>query len=83
VAAESRYIELALAALGPMREMLARYPQGFAQWLIALGCALAHPREVSIVGDVEAAATRPCSTRVPPAIVLTRCSRLESPGLSL
>jgi hypothetical protein len=26
---------------------------------------------------------RPCSTRVPPAIVLIRSSRLESPGLSL
>ena len=30
----------------------------FAQWLIALGCALVHPREVSIVGTVEAADTR-------------------------
>jgi uncharacterized protein YyaL (SSP411 family) len=49
---------LALAALGPMQEMLARYPLGFAQSLIALAYVLAHPREVSIVGDVEAADTQ-------------------------
>jgi uncharacterized protein YyaL (SSP411 family) len=58
LAVEPRYLELARGALGPMQEMLARYPLGFAQWLIALGYALAHPREVSIVGDVEAADTR-------------------------
>jgi hypothetical protein len=58
VAVGPRYLELALAALGPMREMLARYPLGFAQWLAALDYVLAHPREVSIVGDVEAADTR-------------------------
>jgi hypothetical protein len=49
---------LARAALGPMQEMLARYPLGFVQWLIALDYALAHPREVSIAGDVEAGDTR-------------------------
>jgi uncharacterized protein YyaL (SSP411 family) len=38
--------------------MLARYPLGFAQWLIALDHVLAHPREVSIVGNVEAADTQ-------------------------
>jgi uncharacterized protein YyaL (SSP411 family) len=32
LAVEPRYLELALAALGPMQEMLARYPLGFA-WL--------------------------------------------------
>jgi uncharacterized protein YyaL (SSP411 family) len=58
LAVEPRYLELALAALGPMQEMLARYPLGFAQWLIAQDYALAHPREVSIVGDAEAADTR-------------------------
>ena len=41
-----------------MQEMLARYPLGFAQSLIALAYALAHPREVSIVGDAEAADTQ-------------------------
>jgi uncharacterized protein YyaL (SSP411 family) len=58
LAVEPRYLELARAALGPMQEMLARYPLGFAQWLIALDYALAYPREVSIVGDAEAANTR-------------------------
>ena len=36
LAVEPRYLELAQGALGPMQEMLARYPLGFAQWLIAL-----------------------------------------------
>jgi uncharacterized protein YyaL (SSP411 family) len=57
LAVEPRYWELALAALGPMQEMLARYPLGFAQWLIALDYVLVHPREVSIVGGVGAADT--------------------------
>jgi uncharacterized protein YyaL (SSP411 family) len=58
LAVEPRYLELAWGALGPMQEMLARYPLGFAQWLTALAYALAPPREVSIVGDVEAADTQ-------------------------
>jgi uncharacterized protein YyaL (SSP411 family) len=40
LAVEPRYLELARGALGPMREMLARYPLGFAQWLTALGSIL-------------------------------------------
>jgi len=58
LAVEPRYLELARRMLAPMQEMLARYPLGFAQWLIAQDYALAHPREVSIVGDAEAADTR-------------------------
>jgi uncharacterized protein YyaL (SSP411 family) len=58
LAVEPRYLELAQAMLAPMQEMLARYPLGFAQWLTALDYALAHPHEVSIVGDAEAADTR-------------------------
>ena len=58
LAVEPRYLELARAALGPMQEMLARYPLGFAQWLSALDYALSHPREVAIVGDPDAAATQ-------------------------
>ena len=58
LAVEPRYLELARGMLGPMQEMLARYPLGFAQWLTALDYVLAHPREVSIVGDAEAADTR-------------------------
>jgi len=58
LAGEPRYAELAQAALGPMQPLLARYPLGFAQWLIALDYALAHPREIAIVGAPEAADTR-------------------------
>jgi uncharacterized protein YyaL (SSP411 family) len=58
LAVEPRYLELARGMLAPMQEMQARYPLGFAQWLIALDYALAHPREVAIVGDAEAADTR-------------------------
>jgi uncharacterized protein YyaL (SSP411 family) len=58
LAVEPRYLELAQTALGPMQEMLARYPLGFAQWLIALDYVLSHPREVAIVGDPDAADTR-------------------------
>jgi uncharacterized protein YyaL (SSP411 family) len=58
LAVEPRYLELARAALSPMQPMLARYPLGFAQWLIALDYVLAHSREVAIVSDVEAADTQ-------------------------
>jgi uncharacterized protein YyaL (SSP411 family) len=58
LAVEPRYLELAQEMLGPMQEMLAQYPLGFAQWLIALDYVLAHPREVSIVGDAQAADTQ-------------------------
>ncbi len=41
-----------------MQPLLGRYPLGFAQWLSALDYALAHPREIAIVGVPEAADTR-------------------------
>jgi hypothetical protein len=55
---EPRYAELAHRSLGPMQSLLARYPLGFAQWLIALDYALSHPREIAIVGVPDAADTR-------------------------
>ncbi len=58
LAVEPRYLELAQTALSPMQPMLAQYPLGFAQWLIALDYALGHPREVSVVGKAQAADTR-------------------------
>ncbi len=58
LAVEPRYAELAEAALGPMQPLLAQYPLGFAQWLIALDYALSHPREIAIVGDPQASDTR-------------------------
>jgi uncharacterized protein YyaL (SSP411 family) len=58
LASEPRYAELAHAALGPMQPLLAKYPLGFAQWLIALDYALSPPHEIAIVGDPEASDTR-------------------------
>ncbi len=58
LAVEPRYAELAHRSLGPMQPLLAKYPLGFAQWLIALDYALSHPREIAIVGDPEMADTR-------------------------
>jgi uncharacterized protein YyaL (SSP411 family) len=58
LAVEPRYLELAQGALEPMQPLLARHPLGFGQWLIALDYALAHPREIAIVGDGEATDTR-------------------------
>ena len=43
LAVEPRYPELADEALSPVQGMLARYPLGFAQWLIALDYVLSHP----------------------------------------
>jgi uncharacterized protein YyaL (SSP411 family) len=58
LAVEPRYAELAQRSLSQMQPLLAKYPLGFAQWLIALDYALSHPREIAIVGDPEAAETR-------------------------
>jgi uncharacterized protein YyaL (SSP411 family) len=58
LAVEPRYVELAQTALGLMQPLLAKYPLGFAQWLIALDYALAHPREIAIVGAPEGSDTR-------------------------
>jgi len=81
LAVEPRYLELARGALGPMREMLARYPLGFAQWLTGLDYVLARPREVSIVGDVEAADTQAlldaCATGYRPHQIIA----LGEPGI--
>jgi len=55
---EPRYAELAQRSLAQVQPLLTRYPLGFGQWLIALGYALACPREVAIVGDPDAADTR-------------------------
>jgi len=58
LAVEPRYGELAEAALGPMQPLLAQHPLGFGQWLIALDYALAHPREIAILGSAEDADAR-------------------------
>jgi uncharacterized protein YyaL (SSP411 family) len=58
LAVEPRYAELAQRSLSQMQSLLAQYPLGFAQWLIALNYALSRPREIAIVGHPEAADTR-------------------------
>jgi len=58
LAVEPHYAELAQRSLGPMQPLLAKYPLGFAQWLIALDYTLSHPREIAIVGAPDAADTR-------------------------
>ncbi len=70
LAVEPRYAELAHRSLGPMQPLLAKYPLGFAQWLMALDYALSHPHEIAIVGAPDAADTRAllevCSTSYRP-----------------
>ncbi len=58
LAVEPRYADLAHAVLAPLQPLLARHPLGFGQWLIALDYALSRPREIAVVGDVQAADTR-------------------------
>lgn len=58
MAVEPRYLEQAHRSLSQVQPLVARYPLGFAQWLIALDYALSRPREVAIVGDPTAADTR-------------------------
>jgi hypothetical protein len=58
LSSEPRYAELAHAALDPMQPLLAKYPLGFAQWLIALDYAISHPHEIAIIGEPEASDTR-------------------------
>jgi len=53
LAVEPPYAELARRSLRQVQPLLARHPLGFGQWLIALDYALAHPREIAIVGDAD------------------------------
>ncbi len=55
---EGRYREAAERALGTVSPFLARYPTGFAQWLVAASFATSDAVEVAIVGDPADAATR-------------------------
>jgi uncharacterized protein YyaL (SSP411 family) len=54
---EARYREAAERALGTVAPFLARYPTGFAQWLVAATFATATVDEVAVVGEPGAAAT--------------------------
>jgi uncharacterized protein len=54
---EGRYRSAAETAVEPMATLAARYPTGFAQWLVAYQLALAPIDEVAVVGDPDAAET--------------------------
>jgi len=58
LAAEPGYAEIALRSLDSLQPLLARYPLGFGQWLIALDEAVAERREIAIAGAPEAADSR-------------------------
>jgi len=88
LAVEPRYVELAHRSLGPMQPLLAKYPLGFAQWLIALDYAFSHPREIAIVGAPDAANTRAlldvCTTGYRPhQIVALGASDAEASAIPL
>ena len=55
---EGRYREAAERALGTVTPYLARYPTGFAQWLVAASLAASDIVEVAIVGDPAEPETR-------------------------
>ena len=55
---DARYREAADRALGTVASYLARYPTGFAQWLVAATFATADVVEVAIVGEPADPATR-------------------------
>jgi uncharacterized protein YyaL (SSP411 family) len=55
---ESRYRDVAEAAIRPMAPVAARHPTAFAAWLLAYQMASAPIHEVAIVGDPAAADTQ-------------------------
>jgi uncharacterized protein YyaL (SSP411 family) len=55
---DMRYVDIAHQALAQVQSMMAQYPLGFGQWLQAQAYALSKPREIAIVGDLEAADTQ-------------------------
>jgi hypothetical protein len=51
---ETRYVDLAHEALTQIQPMMTQSPCGFGQWLAALSYALSRPREIVIIGQLEA-----------------------------
>ncbi len=58
LSADPRYSELALSMLESVRETAALHPLAFGQWLVALDQAASRPRDIAILGDVNAPDTR-------------------------
>jgi uncharacterized protein YyaL (SSP411 family) len=50
---EGRYLEAAEKLLGGVQELMARYPTGFGQWLVAMSYALSGAREIAILGKPD------------------------------
>jgi uncharacterized protein YyaL (SSP411 family) len=55
---EGRYRSAAEGALAPVLDIAARYPSGFAQWLLAYGLTSAPMVEIAIVGQPDAPDTK-------------------------
>ena len=55
---EGRYRDAAERAIGTVAPYLARYPTGFAQWLVAAAFAAGDAVEVAVVGDPAEPTTR-------------------------
>ncbi len=54
---EGRYRDAAERAIGTVAPYMARYPTGFAQWLVAASFAAGDAVEVAVIGDISEAAT--------------------------
>ena len=54
---EVRYFDLARQALAQVQPLMAQHPLGFGHWLSALSYALSSPREIAILGDINASDT--------------------------
>lgn len=55
---DPRYVDVAHQVLTQVQPMMAQHPLGFGQWLQALSYALARPKEIAIVGELNAADTQ-------------------------
>jgi uncharacterized protein YyaL (SSP411 family) len=51
---ENSYWDIGHRAVASMTEAMSRYPTGFAQWLCVADTVVANPKEVAIVGDLDA-----------------------------
>ena len=55
-----RYADLAHQALAQTQPMIAQYPLGYGQWLLALAYMLSKPREIANCGRSRLLGDRPC-----------------------
>jgi len=84
---EGRYRDAAERAIGSVGDLLARYPTGFAQWLVALDFAHAAVAEVALVGAQDEAGTGAlaAATALPyrPSLVLAGSAHPEESSVPL